>query len=212
MSAMGVMVAAGLLLSTAHGGHAQSRPQAPSLRPWRAAADRSTFRIELGKAGWLRMLGDEHVIDVTEYDLHAQFDPANPTSAKLELVIPSRSLRVRDPHLSAEDRLQVQEKMEGREVLDVAHFSEIRFVARRITAGDDGLYRMHGELTIRGSARPAAFNLRLEKEGEAYRVRGEVVVKMTPYGIEPPSAGAGSVKVKDEMKIVFDLLLVLVKN
>lgn len=169
--------------------------------------ERSTFQIELGKAGWLRVFGDEHVIAVTEYECKVQLDPAAPAGAKVELVIPSRALKVRDPHLTAEARLQVQEKMEGPEVLDVAHFREIRFVLQRVTTGEGGLYRVQGDLTIRSSPRPVAFDVRLTPEGEGYRVRGVASVKMTQFGIEPPSAGGGGVRVRDEMKIVLDLLL-----
>lgn len=186
--------------------------QAQPGKRWRVAAERSTFQVELGKSGWLRIFGDEHVIAVTEYEAQLEFDPAKPTAGKVELVIPARALRVRDTHLTADDRLKIQEKMEGPEVLDLAHFGEIRFVSRQVTAGEGDVYRVRGDLTIRGSPRETSFNLTLTKEGDGYRGRGEALVKMTPYGIEPPSAGGGGIKVKDEMKIVFDLLLLPMNN
>jgi len=152
------------------------------------------------------------VIAVSEYNCKAQFDPANPARGSVELVIPARALKVRDPHLTTEDRLQVQEKMEGPEVLDVAHSGEIRFVSKRITAGEDGLYRVQGDLTIRGSSRTVAFDLRLIQEPDGWRVRGVAPVQMTQFGIDPPSAGGGGIRVRDEMKIVFDLLLASAKE
>ena len=102
--------------------------------------------------------------------------------------------------------------MEGPEVLDVAHSGEIRFVSKRITAGEDGLYRVQGDLTIRGSSRTVAFDLRLIQEPDGWRVRGVAPVQMTQFGIDPPSAGGGGIRVRDEMKIVFDLLLASAKE
>lgn len=190
-------------------GSAQEGPSASAVKQWDVVREKSTFEVRLGKSGWLRIFGDEHFIDVTGYEFKIAFDPAAPAQgSSVEIMIPSRGLRVRDPHLSAETRLEVQAKMEGPEVLDLANFREIRFKSKRVTAGDPSLYRVDGDLTIRASSRPMAFDLTLEREGDGYRARGIAPVKMTAFGIEPPSAGGGGIKVRDEMKIVFDLLLI----
>lgn len=187
----------------------QEGPATSAVRPWDVVKEKSTFEVQLGKSGLLRIFGDEHFIDVTGYEFKIAFDPQAPAQgSSVEIVIPSRGLRVRDPHLSAETRLEVQAKMEGPEVLDIANFREIRFKSKRVTAGDPGLYRVTGDLTIRASSRPLAFDLTLEREGDGYRAHGVAPVKMTAFGIEPPSAGGGGIKVRDEMKIVFDLRLV----
>jgi polyisoprenoid-binding protein YceI len=186
--------------------------QAPRGSQWRADPARSTLRIELGKSGWLRAFGDEHLIAASEYECRAEFDAAAPEGGKVELSIAARRLKVLDPQLSAEKRREVQEKMEGPEVLDLARFATIRFVSRRVTAQGADRWRVDGELRIREAARNVEFTLTLLPETGGYRARGEAAVRMSAYGITPPSAGGGSVKVKDEMKIVFDLLLVPVKN
>ncbi|MGH9791196.1 MAG: YceI family protein, partial [Candidatus Acidiferrales bacterium] len=134
------------------------------MKQWDVVKEKSTFEVQLGKSGWLRIFGDEHFIDVTGYEFKIAFDPAAPAQgSSVEIMIPSRGLRVRDPHLSAETRLEVQAKMEGPEVLDLANFREIRFKSKRVTAGDPSLYRVDGDLTIRASSRPMAFDLTLER-------------------------------------------------
>jgi polyisoprenoid-binding protein YceI len=193
-----------LVLLAAGAAHAQKQ--------WTLVREKSTLQVELGKSGWLRVLGDEHLIAVGEYDCQAQFDPATPAGSSVELTIQARGMKVMDPHLSAEKRGEVQKKMEGQEVLDLARFPAIRFVSKQITAQGANRWRVEGDLEIRETPRMTAFTVTLLPEAGGYRVRGEAGVKMTAYGIEPPSAGGGSVKVKDEMKIVFDLLLVAVNN
>ena len=199
---------AGLAVLVVLAAGAQSSP----ARKWGVAADRSTIRIELGKSGWLKAFGDEHQIAVGEYECRAEFDPAAPASGKVELTIAARGLKVLDPQLSAEKRGEVQQKMEGPEVLEIARFASIRFVSKRITLHGGNRLRMEGDLRIRELARDVAFALTLSPESGGYRARGEAPVRMTWFGIEPPSAGGGSVKVKDEMKIMFDLLLIPVNN
>lgn len=185
---------------------------APAQNQWnvgrfRAVTERSSFRIELGRAGLLKALGDDHVIGVSEYRCDVLFDPANLSASRVELAIPARALQVLDPHLSPEKRVQVQKKMEGPEVLDSARFGEIRFTSQRVSAAGPLRYRVEGELKIRDVAKPVGIEVTLTPEGNGYRARGEARIRQKWFGITPPSAGVGTVKVKDEMRITFDLLL-----
>jgi len=181
----------------------------------RADPARSEFRIELGKAGLLKALGDEHLIRVREYRCDVLFDEQAMQRSSVKLVVRSASLEVLDPRLSPEKRAEVQKKMQGPEVLDVARFPEIAFTSRGITAAGTNRFRVDGDLRIRDVTRPVTFEVALARGDTvaspvvtAPTVTGEARVKMSAFGIAPPSAGAGTVKVKDEMKISFRLALV----
>ena len=177
----------------------------------RADPARSKLQIELGTAGFLKFMGDEHLIDVGSYQCEVNLDEKNPANSSVKLVVKTASLKVQDPKLEAEKRAEVQETMRGPKVLDVAKYPEITFESKKVSAGEEGKYRVEGDLTIRGATRPVAFDVTLEEKAGVRHARGVARVKQTAFGIEPVSAGGGTVKVKDEMKIVFDLALVAAK-
>jgi polyisoprenoid-binding protein YceI len=61
---------------------------------------------------------------------------------------------------------------------------------------------VHGNLNLHGKNQPVVVVVALE----AGHYRGSATVKQTNFGIEPISIAGGTVKVKDEVKIEFDML------
>lgn len=177
----------------------------------RADIGKSDFRVELGKSGFLRAFGDEHLIRVTDYQCDVLLDEQDLTHSSVSLIIRSASLQVADPNVPAERRAEVQKRMQGADVLEIARFPEVRFASTRITAAGAGRFRVEGQLTIRGIAQPVVMDVAFGAEGPNRRARGETRIRQTAFGIQPVTAGAGTVKVKDEMRIVFDLLLAPVR-
>ena len=173
----------------------------------RADLAKSEFHIELGRAGLLKAFGDDHLIRVTDYRCEVSLDEQTPAKSAISLTIRTQSLEVTDPGLAAEKRAEVQRRMQGPEVLDVARYPEIKFVSRRLTPAGNQRFRVEGDLRIRDSTRPVAFEVTFAPEAGVRHVSGEARVRQTDFGIQPVSAGAGTVKVKDEMKIVFHILL-----
>lgn len=169
---------------------------------------KSELRIELGKAGLFKALGDDHRILARDYRCEVTYDEKNLENSSVRLTVPAAKLEVTDPWLSAEKRAEVQKKMEGPDVLDAGKYAEIRFVSRKITEAGAGRFQVEGDLTIRDATRPVKFDLVLRRPAGARVADGEARVRLTTFGIQPPSAGAGTVKVKDEMRIVFQLTLV----
>lgn len=174
----------------------------------RADPARSEFQIELGRAGLLKALGDDHLIRAGDYQCDVLLDEENPVRSSVRLVVRTSSLKVLDPKLSSEKRAEVQKRMQGAEILDVARFPEITFVSRKVTQVGYGRFRVEGDLTIRETTRAVSMEVTLGREEGVARISGGARIHQTAFGIQPVSAGAGTVKVKDEMKIVFQLLLV----
>jgi len=178
--------------------------------PARYHADlaRSDFRLELGKTGFLKAFGDDHLIRVTDYQCNVILNEQDLLQSSLRLTIPTNSLQVLDPGMQAGKRAEVQSRMQGPEVLDVAHYPEITFVSQRLTALGATRFQVEGDLKIRGVTKRVAMDVALTRVDSFWRVQGEARVRQTLFGIKPVSAGGGSVKVKDEMRIVFNLVLV----
>jgi polyisoprenoid-binding protein YceI len=69
---------------------------------------------------------------------------------------------------------------------------DVRFTADRATCsngrtGQTTICEVAGDLTIRGMQRPLTISLEVSGERTIFRVVGEAIVKLSAYGIEPPS-------------------------
>jgi polyisoprenoid-binding protein YceI len=65
-------------------------------------------------------------------------------------------------------------------------------------------YAVSGALTIRGITRPVVVDVKMRKAGDL-RFDGRAVVKLSDYGLKPPTAVLGTIGTKDEMTLVFAL-------
>jgi len=92
--------------------------------------------------------------------------------------------------------------MIGPEVLDVARFPEIAFASTSIAATAPDRWSVAGRLTIHGQTNIVSFPVR--RIGDTYS--GEVTIKQRDFGIEPIRIAGGAVKVKDEVKIAFEIV------
>jgi hypothetical protein len=67
---------------------------------------------------------------------------------------------------------------------------DLRFVAENVSCPVPdrvATCAVAGQLEIRGTARPFDIALRIAREGDTFRIVGEGVVKLSAYGIPPPS-------------------------
>jgi len=160
---------------------------------------RSTLTIHVGKSGIFSGLGHEHEVSAPIHSGTAEIG-SHPT---VEIHVDARKLQVIDKGESEKDRAEVQKTMLGPEVLDSAHHQEIVFKSSGADSIGQGRWTLHGNLTLHGQTRTVTVQVTL-KDG---RYTGEATVKQTNFGIKPP--GKAAVKAKDEVKITFDVRLVL---
>jgi len=97
-----------------------------------------------------------------------------------------------------EHQSEVQQRMQE-EVLETGKFPEIRFASDEIKSAGNGVWDVAGKLTLHGETRPVRLQVRFVDRTYV----GSVTIKQTDFGIQPVSAGGGTVKVKDELKIDF---------
>jgi hypothetical protein len=159
---------------------------------------RSTVTVRVFKSGLFRAFADDHIIQAPLMDGSLD-DSAKP---HVQIVIDARRMRVLDPGLSAKDRQEVQARMLGSEVLDVNRFQWISFHSVTVQRLDAGDWLVRGELDLHGQIHPILVNVVPEKS----HYKGSVTLRQSDFGIVPISIAGGTVKVKDEIKIAFDIV------
>ena len=160
--------------------------------------DRSTVTVRVFKAGLFRAFADDHVIQAPV----AEGSLDDSATLHVQLVIDARQMRVSDPGLSAKDRQEVRTRMLGPEVLDVNRFQWISFHSVAIQRLDARGWLVRGELELHGRIRAVMVNVFPEKS----HYKGSVTVRQSDFGIVPISIAGGTVKVKDEVEINFDIV------
>jgi polyisoprenoid-binding protein YceI len=162
---------------------------------WTIDTHRSTLTVNVFKTGVFSAFGDNHVVRAPIAS-GAVEDGARP---RVELTVDARRMTVLDPDLAPAKRGEVQKRMLGQEVLDVARFSEIRFHSTSVKSVAEGRWRVEGALDLRGKSVPLSF----EVTGAKGEFRGSASLSQRAFGIQPISVAGGTVKVKDELKVDF---------
>lgn len=175
---------------------------------WQPAA--SSIKVYTDRGGLFSRMAHKHEIVAQSFTGTLDYSADVPEETRLDLLISAKSLRVLDPGVDAGDVAKIQKKMES-DVLEVEKYPEIRFrsnvVTREEGAVDGGQrVRVSGTLALHGTSQPVAFPLTITDEGGAVRFRGELTIRQKDYEIEPVSIGLGAVTVKNEVKIVFDVV------
>jgi len=120
----------------------------------------------------------------------------------VEFQVDSRELKVLDPDGSDSERSQVQHTMLGPKVLDSEQFKEITFRSTSIDSVGANKWTVTGDLSLHGQTHP----VRVDVEGADGHYRGSVKLRQTEFGITPVSIGGGSIKVKDDVRIEFEIV------
>src|ERR1700720_268151 len=170
----------------------------------------SKMEIHVGKEGAFKAFGHDHLIAAKQISGDAKFDPQKPDQSSVRLKIPTKSVTVVDPGESEKDRKEVQSTMEGEKVLDVAKFPAITFTSTGVSAAkktpDGWELPLAGKLNLHGVEKPVTFPLRLSANANELHGQGELSILQTDYGITPVKVGGGTVKVKDKLKITFNIV------
>ncbi len=159
----------------------------------------SMLKIRVYKSGFFSAFAHNHEIEAPI----AQGRVELPTSPSVTLLVDARKLRVLDPELAVGKRAEVQKTMEGPQVLDSSRFPEISFQSTAIKKMGADHWTVRGNLTLHGQTRPVVVDVALS-DGH---YRGSATLKQRDFGITPVSIAGGTVKVKDQVKIEFDILL-----
>jgi polyisoprenoid-binding protein YceI len=159
---------------------------------------KSVMTVRVYKAGVLGALGHDHEIAAP-----IAAGTVDPTAHRVELHVQAGALEVRDQKVSDKDRAEIQATMLGPEVLDAKKHAEIAFRSTEAESMGEGSWKVAGNLTLHGQTRAVTVEVR---EASGHYV-GACRFKQTEFGIKPIKVAGGSIRVKDEIRIDFDIQL-----
>lgn len=173
---------------------------ATSLACAGAAIDtgKSVMTVRVYKAGVFGAFGHDHEIVAP---IHS--GDADAAARRVELHVDAGALKVQDPDVSDKDRGQIQATMVGPEVLDAGKYPEIVFKSTGAESRAQGSWTVRGSLSLHGQTQPVTVEV---KENAGHFV-GHALLKLRDFGIKPIRIAGGTVKVKDEIRIEFDIQL-----
>lgn len=158
----------------------------------------STVKVHVSKAGVLSAFGHDHEIaaPITSGTVDAG-------AKRVEIHINATSMKVVDPGGSDKDRAEIQSTMLGPDVLDANQYREIVFRSTAAEGQSEGKWRVTGDLTLHGQSRPVV----LEVADEGGHYAGTARIRQTEFAMKPVKVAGGTVRVKDEVQIEFDIRL-----
>ena len=160
---------------------------------------KSTMTVHVYKSGALSAFGHDHEIAAP-----IARGTVDVKGHKVELHVIASALQVKDAKASDKDRGEIQATMLGPEVLDAENRKEIIFESTSAEDAGAGVWKVTGNLTLHGQTRPVSMEVR---EGNGHYA-GTCRLRISSFGIKPVKAAGGTVSVKDEVQIDFDVQLV----
>jgi polyisoprenoid-binding protein YceI len=163
--------------------------------------ENATLSVRTGRAGAAAKAGHDLLIEVTSWQaaLEVGEDPAQTT---MTLDADGGSLRALEgtggmQALGDDDKASIEQTIDD----DVLKRQAATFTSTAVQANGSGL-RVQGDLTLRGTTRPLAFDVAV---GGGGRLSAVAVIKQTDWGMKPYSALFGALKVVDEVEVEIDV-------
>jgi polyisoprenoid-binding protein YceI len=181
-------------------------PEAATVR-YVIDAKGGNFTVRAFATGMLSVFGHNPTIVIPDFEGEIFLNPEAVEKSSLRLVIHSASLNDTDD-VSEKDRNEINRAMH-QDVLESDSFPEIVYECSGLTAsktGEDQYWlNLNGELTLHGVTRAQPVPARVRLNGDMLRAVGEFSVRQSDYEIRPVSAVGGTIKLKDELKLSFDI-------
>lgn len=188
-----------------HNGH----PQDPQERRYRVDDHRSKITAHVGVGGMLAALGHDHTVELGGLTGEVWFQEDRIEQASLHIVAEASGAAEVDEAFSPKARDKINRAIRE-DALESARYPAIEFKSTKISLKEAGAgsYQadVEGNLTLHGVTHPIAIPARVELSQNSLRATGEFTVRHSDYGIKRISAGAGTVKAKEEIRLSFVIL------
>jgi polyisoprenoid-binding protein YceI len=163
------------------------------------------------KEGLLSKLAHDLLIDVTNFKVNANVPEEGFSSGNLDMELQANSLKVicalkdgeRQPDTLKEKDIADIERDMAKKVLHPEKYPTVNFCSKGIQEKEGG-YQLKGELTLHGVTKPVEFDV---KTTNGENLTGMIPLLQKNYKIKPFKAMMGTLKIKNEINIGFDLSL-----
>jgi len=174
---------------------------------YRLEPESSRFTVQAFAAGMLSFLGHSPTFAVRDFDGRLRWDPETPQSGELEVTVRADSLELTD-NVRPADRQDIEDRMR-REVLEVSAYPEIVLRSTEIATEPvaDRRYRLRvaGELELHGVTDRVPFDAELRVFDDGVRLTGAFPLRLSDHRIAPVTALAGAIRLRDELRVAFDV-------
>jgi polyisoprenoid-binding protein YceI len=171
------------------------------------ASKGSSFTARVFATGLFSAFGHSPTITIADFEGTVLLDLQAIEKSSFRLVLRAASLAVSDDIRNG-DREEIDRRMHA-EVLESESFPEIVYECSRVSASKtgEGQYwvALNGDLTLHGVTRGQPVSARVAVNGDSLRATGDFSVRQSDYQIRPISALGNTVRLKDEIKLAFDL-------
>jgi polyisoprenoid-binding protein YceI len=168
----------------------------------------SRFTVQAFATGMLSLFGHNPTIGIRDFGGEAQFVPGSYDKASVRLTVKTATFEVLD-EMKRDDREKLEHTM-YEDVLDIEHFPSAVYESKQIIVrkiSDDLLQAsVTGALTLRGATQSHSFDARVMVMGTMLRISGDFTLRQSDYGIKPVSFAGGALRLKDELKINFQMV------
>jgi polyisoprenoid-binding protein YceI len=170
----------------------------------------SSITIRVAKTGLLSFAGHEHEVVAPAVTGTLALNRSTVDRSSVTLEFDAAALKVTGKGEPAADVPEVQRVMVSDRVLDVQRYPKITFRSLSVTlverTGTRIRVRLNGELTLHGVTRPLTVPADVQLTDDRLTADGQATLRQTDFGIQPVTAGAGTVKVRDQVDVSFKLV------
>jgi polyisoprenoid-binding protein YceI len=193
------------------GGAAVNRRATPgqsAAAVYRLDAARSKFMIRAFAGGLLWFKGHDHFVRAQDFTGEARLTPGSVSPASLTLTVRAASLAETRELFTAQQKKIIDGELRDI-VLEPDKYPEITFRSTDVSVDARGgriRVKLGGDLTLRGVTRRVVIPAEVTLEGQDLRARGEFTVKRSAFKVPATSAFHGTVRVRDRLKVIFDIV------
>jgi polyisoprenoid-binding protein YceI len=175
---------------------------------YRLDAARSKFIVRAFAGGALWFKGHDHFVAARDFTGEARLTPGSVSPASLTLVVRAASLaETRDVFTEQQKKIINGELHDI--VLEPDKYPEITFKSTDVSAEThSGVFKIKlgGDLTLHGVTRHVTIPADVTLDGQSLRARGEFEIKRSDFNVKATSAFHGTVRVRDRLKVIFDIV------